>query len=169
MPALFSPQHLLCPLVKRAHECLMPRATVMDKTPVPKSVTAKLSPISDGTFPMSSVEPIPSLPEALSPQHFTWPYMYGVHSLKVDAIFQQIPVEHLLFYLAGVQHRTRVIVAGGDPGDGPTSADVNRGKIVTHLVTCIPGPGRAADPELAAPIIAPALDQRVIHHHARML
>eukprot|EP00976_Prorocentrum_cordatum_P075128 1181792-Prorocentrum_minimum.AAC.1 len=73
MPRLFSPQHLLCPLVHLAQECFAPSVTSFAVSPVPKSAYSKLSPMSPFDPPISSRSPTPSCPDPLSPQHFTSP------------------------------------------------------------------------------------------------
>jgi hypothetical protein len=65
------PQHFNTLLSKMAHPEYRPSAIFVTLLPVPKLIAGKLAPILPTVVPLLLVDPIPSSPFMLAPQHFT--------------------------------------------------------------------------------------------------
>ena len=73
IPNPLEPQHLSDPFSMMAQAWEKPPSIASALTPVPRSVVARLSPISFDPSPMVAVLSIPSCPCWFRPQHFTSP------------------------------------------------------------------------------------------------
>ena len=85
--------------------------------------------------------------------------------LSVVDVRDETPAPAL--HLIGVQNGAHLLVAGGDVLRRKAGAEVDRGKIIAHLVRTIAAPVRVTLSELADIIFAPALHGRVIEQRAR--